>query len=318
MTITASLDDAFAALFAVKTFLWTPLSGAVKNDPAKPFTPGFPTIFWNTAWTGWQPPHTLGILCDPKHPALAKVPTDFHSNWQWWELQKDVRPFILTKHHDLRPVVQLIDDWVTQRKLGYVFEAKVGKGKLLACSFDIESSLETRMVARQMRVSLLEYVSSDRFAPTLTLKKADLEELVTVPPMLQRLGAEITASNAENGFPATHAIDGDPMTIWHTEFSQRQVAPPYDLTVTLPRETAISALVLTQRRDNAPNGQLAEIELLDASGRSLVRAEVPLNAAQSRVALPQTTKLKSFVVRVHKTHSGPFGSLAELDVELGE
>jgi hypothetical protein len=21
---------------------------------------------WNTAWTGNQPPHTLGILCDPK------------------------------------------------------------------------------------------------------------------------------------------------------------------------------------------------------------------------------------------------------------
>ena len=37
-------------------------------------TPGFSPIFWNTAWTNWQPPHTLGILCDPKHPALAVVP----------------------------------------------------------------------------------------------------------------------------------------------------------------------------------------------------------------------------------------------------
>jgi hypothetical protein len=318
VTITASLDDALAALDAGKTVLWTPLSGAVKNDPDRSFTPGFSTIFWNTAWTGWQPPHTLGILCDPKHPALEKFPTDFHSNWQWWELQKDVRPFILTKHHELRPVVQLIDDWVTHRKLGYVFEAKVGKGKLLACSFDIESDLDSRMVARQLRASLLDYVASDDFAPKLTLRKAGLEELVTVPPMLQKLGAKITASNAETGFPAANAIDGDPMTIWHTEYRNRQVAPPYDLTIALPKETAISALVFTQRRDNAPNGQLADIEILDGEGASLCRAEVPLNATSHRIALPRGTTLTSFVIRVHKPHSGPFGSLAELDVELAK
>ena len=46
---------------------------------------GFSSIFWNTAWTNGQAPHTLGILCDPKHPALAEFPTEYHSNWQWWD-----------------------------------------------------------------------------------------------------------------------------------------------------------------------------------------------------------------------------------------
>ena len=96
MIVTRSLDDALVALDEGKNVLWTPSSAEVKDDPARPLTAGFPTIFWNTAWTDWQPPHTLGILCDPKHPALAKFPTEFHSNWQWWELQKDARPFILT------------------------------------------------------------------------------------------------------------------------------------------------------------------------------------------------------------------------------
>ena len=40
---------------------------------------GFSSIFWNTAWTRRQPPHTLGILCDPKHPALAGFPTESHA-----------------------------------------------------------------------------------------------------------------------------------------------------------------------------------------------------------------------------------------------
>jgi dipeptidyl-peptidase-4 len=47
---------------------------------------GFSSIFWNTAWTRRQAPHTLGILCDPEHPAFGAFPTDSHSNWHWWYL----------------------------------------------------------------------------------------------------------------------------------------------------------------------------------------------------------------------------------------
>ncbi len=182
VTITTALDETLAALDAGLTVLWTPGANEVKDDPARPLVAGFSSIFWNTAWTDWQPPHTLGILCDPGHPALAKFPTEFHSNWQWWELQKEARPFILTKHHGLRPVVQVIDDWVTHRKLGYVFEAKVGKGKLLACSFDLESNLEKRAVARQMRASLLDYLTGGGFDPKAVMSPDDLKELATTPP----------------------------------------------------------------------------------------------------------------------------------------
>jgi hypothetical protein len=178
VTVTHSLDEALAALRTGGKVLWTPPSSAIADDPSRPLIPGFSSIFWNTAWTKWQPPHTLGILCDPAHPALAAFPTDFHSNWQWWELQKDARPFILTKHHDLRPVVQIIDDWVTHRKLGYVFEAKVGQGRLLACAFDLASEPAKRPVAKQMRVSLLDYMKSGRFSPGFGMKEADLAELV--------------------------------------------------------------------------------------------------------------------------------------------
>jgi hypothetical protein len=318
VTVTASLDEALVALDAGRAVLWTPPSGIVKNDPNFPFTPGFQPIFWNAAWGGCQPPHTLGILCDPQHPALAKFPTDFHSNWQWWELQKDARPFILTKHHELLPLVQIIDDWQTNRKLGYVFEAQIGKGKLLACSFDIESNLDSRMVARQMRASLMAYVSSDRFAPKLTLEQADLEALVVMPPKLQRLGAMVTASSEEKDYPVSHLLDGNANTLWHTEFIDRQPAPPHDLTITLPKESSISAVLLTQRRDGEASGQLAEVKIFDGNGKLLARSAVPKDAANFRIALPPSTQLKTFVIRTLKAHSGPFASLAELDVELPE
>ena len=137
--------------------------------------PGFSSIFWNTAWTSGQPPHTLGILCNPQHPALRDFPTDYHSNWQWWDLITRSRPMILDSlPGQLRPVVQVVDDWFTNRKLGLVFEAKVGKGKLLVCSIDLKTDLEKRPVARQLLASLQRYVSSKECAPEVSLRFSDL------------------------------------------------------------------------------------------------------------------------------------------------
>ena len=62
----------------------------------------------------------------------------------------------------LRPTVQVIDDWFTSRRLGLVFEARVGKGRLLVTSIDLDSDdLGANPVARQMRHSLLAYAASD-------------------------------------------------------------------------------------------------------------------------------------------------------------
>ena len=132
---------------------------------------GFTTIFWNTQWTNGQPPHTLGLLCDPKHAALSSFPTESHSNWQWWDLVSKSRAMILDDlDRGLQPIVQVIDDWNTNRKLGLVFEARVGQGKLLVCSIDLQTDLERRPVARQMRHSLLSYMSRRAFKPRLELE----------------------------------------------------------------------------------------------------------------------------------------------------
>jgi hypothetical protein len=178
VVVTRDMGEAKAALAQGGRVLWLPPAAQVRNDPARPLVAGFSPIFWNTAWTNWQPPHTLGILCDPKHPALAAFPTDFHSNWQWWEIQQNAQPFILTDLREAKPIVQVIDDWFTNRKLGYVFEAQVGKGKLLACSANLSTNLDQRPAARQLLVSLLEYLGSKSFAPGATLTTEAMDGLV--------------------------------------------------------------------------------------------------------------------------------------------
>ena len=67
--------------------------------------------------------------------------------------------------HEFRPLVYIIDDWFKNRKLGMLFEGKVGKGKLMVCSADLETDLANRPSVAQFRQSLLEYMASDKFNP---------------------------------------------------------------------------------------------------------------------------------------------------------
>jgi hypothetical protein len=74
-------------------------------------------------------------------------------------------------------VVRVVDDWFTNRRLGLVVEAKVGKGKVLICSIDLKTDLEKRPVARQFLYSLERYVSSKEFAPKRSVNIASLRGL---------------------------------------------------------------------------------------------------------------------------------------------
>jgi hypothetical protein len=151
----------------------------VRGDKLGRVELGFSSIFWNTAWTGRQPPQTLGILCDPSAAALRDFPTEYHSNWQWWYLVSRAGAMNLDGlPQELHPTVQVIDDWVTNRKLGLIFEARVSKGNLLVCSIDLESALDPNPVARQLRQSLLAYLSGNRFHPRVTLSEAQIESLI--------------------------------------------------------------------------------------------------------------------------------------------
>ena len=118
----------------------------------------------------------MGILCDPAHPALADFPTESHTNWQWWDLNINSKALNLD---DLKidPIVRVIDNFVTNRSLGNIFEAKVGQGKLLFTSIDLANDLEKRIVARQMKRSLMDYMASSDFNPNKEIDFSLIEEL---------------------------------------------------------------------------------------------------------------------------------------------
>ncbi len=319
--VASSLDDAAAKhLESGGKLLLLPAPGTVKGDRYGKIPPGFSSIFWNTAWTRRQAPHTMGILCNPKHPALAAFPTEYHSNWQWWDLITKSQAMILNDlPPELQPIVSIVDDWFTNRRLGLVVEARVGRGQLLICSADLNRDLESRPVARQFRHSLMKYLASDAFQPSVSVDLAVLRQLFQPPTTLQKLGATIRASSSQPDFPAVQAIDGDPTTIWHSPWGDGAPGFPHELTLDLQSVTPLAGLRYLPRQDMA-NGWISQYEIqLSDDGkqwRPVVMHGVWKTDRQEKT-IPFDPPQPARYVRLQATagHEGkPFAAVAELDV----
>lgn len=160
-------ENALATLHKGGKVLLTLKKGSIRPEKGGSIAVGFSSIFWNTAWTGGQPPHTLGILCNPRHPALAAFPTAYHSNWQWWDAMSHSNAVMLDSvSKGLEPIIRVIDDWVTNRSLGLIFECRAGGGRLIVSSIDLLQQQEARPEAQQLLYSLKKYMGSAAFDPS--------------------------------------------------------------------------------------------------------------------------------------------------------
>lgn len=151
-----------------------------KIEYGKEVVQHFRPVFWNTAWFKMRPPHTTGIYLESTHPAFEDFPTSFHSDYQWWEIVnrqqvmrvKDFPP-------DFKPLVQPIDTYHLNRKLGLILEVKTGGGSLIVTSADLTNNLDERPAARQLRSSLLQYMKSEKFDPEHEVGLSVIRDLFT-------------------------------------------------------------------------------------------------------------------------------------------
>lgn len=149
------------------------------GERAKTVPTSFTTIFWSAEWFPRRH-ETMGIFCDPSHSAFRFFPTAAHADWQWWELMSKSRAFDLTETpQSFQPIVSVIDDAARARRLGAVVEARVGAGRLLATSLDLDSGLAGRPAAAALRTSLIRYAASADFQPKGALTVDSLKSLLS-------------------------------------------------------------------------------------------------------------------------------------------
>ena len=124
-------------------------------------------------------PGTMGLLMNPDHPAFDLFPTDFHSDWQWWPIVKNSRPMILDSlGNNYLPIIQVVDNIERNHKLGLIFEFKVETGKLLVCTSNLPA-IQQYPEAKQLYLSILHYMDSEKFMPASNLTIPGLQKLLS-------------------------------------------------------------------------------------------------------------------------------------------
>ncbi len=122
-------------------------------------------------------PGTMGLLINQQHPIFESFPTEFYTNWQWWSIIKNSYAVQLPTSDNYLPIVQVIDNFERNKKLGLILEGKVGKGSLLICSSRL-NKIQHLPEGKQLYTSILNYMNSSKFSPTKSFSKNEIATMV--------------------------------------------------------------------------------------------------------------------------------------------
>ncbi|TRX71160.1 sugar-binding domain-containing protein [Carboxylicivirga sp. M1479] len=178
--VTSDWQKAEEALSNGEKVLLTPKINELKGIEGK-----FVPVFWSPVHFPNQP-GTMGLLINNKHQAFASFPTEFHSNWQWWDLCKQSKSLEMEKIEAER-IVTVIDNFAKNRDLSNLFEARVGKGLLVFSAMDLHSKINDRIVAKTLRQSIMNYMESTEFSPSNELTFEQIKSSFQLDPNAQKL-----------------------------------------------------------------------------------------------------------------------------------
>lgn len=120
---------------------------------------------------------TMGLLIDNNHPVLNDFVSEEYSTYQWWNIVTNSKSIILdgTKK-ELRPIVQTIDNFERNHKMGFLFECNVLNGKVMVCSCDFDKIID-KPEGKQLLFSIINYIDSQEFNPKCSLEVSGFTQL---------------------------------------------------------------------------------------------------------------------------------------------
>ncbi len=130
-----------------------------------------------------------------------------------------------------------------------------------------------------------------------------------------------SSENAGNQKFAVHAIDTDPLTLWHTRFADGVREHPHEIILDLGAPHAISSLHYLARQDGGWNGAFAETEIYVAASADTFPDRPALTTAFAKTKAAQRADLPTPVVGrfvklriLSEVNGGPWASAAEIAV----
>lgn len=151
----------------------------------------FASHFWNPIMFNWNP-MIVGTLIDDNSHVFDSFPTASYADWQWTDILNHATAIDLTELERITPVVQCIDTYEVNRKLGVAFEATTPEGgRLFVLSVDPDKDIESRPASRRLINSVADYVESDKFRPSVKVPLYELDHIFDK----SRIGAPVNHSS---------------------------------------------------------------------------------------------------------------------------
>jgi hexosaminidase len=119
-------------------------------------------------------------------------------------------------------------------------------------------------------------------------------------------------------YPPSHAVDGNPATVWHTEFVGAMPGYPHELMIALETPREIAGITYTPRQDSA-NGRVNEYEVYVSAdgkdwGQPVASGTWTNDALPKVVFIPKTTTQYVKLRGLSEVTGQPFMSAAEVEV----
>ncbi|MGB0372712.1 MAG: discoidin domain-containing protein [Opitutales bacterium] len=231
--------------------------------------------FWSPTFKTKQS-STMGMLVDPEHPIFASFPTDFHTDWQWFDILErrelpqtkkwmwsgfDTYALVLD---DLpaayRPLVQPIDHFYRNKRLGLVVEGTYGAGQLLICTANLVEDTERRVAVNTFKQSILNYMNSADFQPSLELKDAYFDTWFDFAEEESKLRIKYVSSQHDGRhLHADKVIDGNLYTHWMNH-NKGGVTYPHEIHFELDEPVVVKGFRYTPRQDLEKLGLIKDYE----------------------------------------------------------
>ena len=141
---------------------------------------------------------TMGLLVDKEHPAVSGFARANCTTPQWYDLITHARCAVLEHAAPgLKPILQMIDNFERNHKLGLLFEARVGAGRLMVCTIRLHE-LADRIEGKAFTEGLYRYMASGQFAPRQELTPEQLVELFGACPPENEMKDEKSRDREQN------------------------------------------------------------------------------------------------------------------------
>lgn len=190
-----------------------------------------------------------------------------------------------------------------------------------------------KQIAREAGVDLIDFHSALEGRPELlpdklhpndegaSLLAQAAAEAIEDPALRKKAWRVVSFDSEEPGEgPAKNAIDGDPSTFWHTNYSSKETRPPHEIVVDMGSATRVAGFRYLPRQDGGINGRVKGFEVYFSAdrktwGNPALSGEIKDIVGWSSWTLASLVSARYFKFRaLSEQHGAPWTSVGELDV----